>query len=152
MFITALVKIIFDTHSLYTASPCINRVELLEELLITSGLDRHINATSFIPPHSPSEARTSGIGWCSDNLACNNGERQFIEVDFGAEVVIEAVGILRAGGSYVTHYSIEYAGLDRDYRCIDERMSNDTVRKYDHIAIYIYIYILHAYAIIIIFF
>jgi len=109
-------------------SICQNRVELLERLLIPSALDRYINATSFIQPHLPSEARVSGIGWCSDTLACGSAEHQFIKVDFGAEVVVEAVAVLRAGGDYVTHYSVEYAGSDERYHCISERMSNETVR------------------------
>ena len=97
--------------------------------MIPSGLDRYINATSFIPPYLPSEARTSGMGWCSDDLACNNTSSQFIEVDFGAEVIIEAVAILRAGGGFVTHYSVEYAGSDRDYHCISEQTTNESVRQ-----------------------
>ena len=108
-------------------SPCIGRIELLESLLI-QGLDRYINASSFIPLHAPSEAITSGIGWCSDDLTCDNGESQFIEVDFGAEVIVEAIAILRAGGGYVTRYSVEYAPSDGDYHCISE---DETVRKYD---------------------
>ena len=111
-------------------SPCINRIELLENLLI-QGLERYINASSFILPHAPSEVSTSGIGWCSDDLTCDNGESQFIEVDFGAEVIVEAIGILRAGGGYVTHYSVEYAPSHGDYHCINERIPNETVRKYD---------------------
>ena len=91
----------------------------------------YVNATSFISPYSPSEARTSGIGWCSDDTTCNNStERQFIEVDFHNEVIIEAVAIFRAGGSYVTHYSVEYAGSDRDYHCISNGISNKFVRHY----------------------
>ena len=104
-------------------------MELLERLLIPSGLDRYITATSFNPPYSPSEARTSGIGWCSDDLTCNSAERQFIEVDFGAEVIIEAVAILRAGGGYVTHYSVEYARSDREYHCVSNGISNEFVRE-----------------------
>ena len=104
-------------------------MELLEGLLIPSGLDRYINATSFVPPYLPSEARISGIGWCSDDLTCDSAERQFIEVDFGAEVIIEAVAILRAGGGFVTHYSVEYAGSDRDYHCISDKVSNASVRQ-----------------------
>ena len=103
-------------------------------------MGRNINATSFIPPYSPSEVRTSGIGWCSDDLACNNGESDFIEIDFGAEVIIEAVAVLRAGGSYVTHYNIKYAGSDRDYHCIGKGMSNESVRKYDQLHVH-YIYL-----------
>ena len=110
----------------FVVSPCINRIELLEQLRPSM----YLNATSFIPPYSPSEARTSGIGWCSDYLTCNNAERQFIEVDFGAEVIIEAVAVLRAGGGYITHFSVEYAGSDKEYQCIRERISNESVRQY----------------------
>ena len=116
----------FPSH---TVSSCINRVELLESLLIP-GLDRYINATSFIPPHAPSEARMSGIGWCSDDPACDrSGENQFIEVDFGAEVVVEAIAILRAGGGYVTHYSVEYTRSYGDYHCISEEIPNNIVSQ-----------------------
>ena len=111
-------------------SSCINRVELLERLVIPSGLDEYINASSFIHPHVPSEVSTSGIGWCSDNPACDrNGGSQFIEVDFGAEVIVEAIGILRAGGGYVTHYSVEYASSDGDYHCISEGIPSNNVRR-----------------------
>ena len=118
--------------SLYIAivSPCINRKELLERLVIPSGLDEYINASSFIPPHEPDEVSTSRIGWCSDDPACDNGESQFIEVDFGAEVLIEAIAILRAGGGYVTHYSVEYAGSDEEYHCISERIPSNIVRRF----------------------
>ena len=114
---------------MYIVTPCINRLELLERLLLPSE-NRYITATSFIPPYSPSEARTSGIGWCSNDLICNsnNTERQFIEVDFGAEVIIEAVAILTVGGSYVTHYSVEYAGSDRVYHCVSEQITDQSVR------------------------
>ena len=118
-------------------SPCINRIELLERL-ISLEFDRHINATSYIPSYLPSEARTSGIGWCSDDFTCDNTERQFIEVDFGAEVILEAVAILRAGGRFVTHYNVEYAGSDRDYHCIGEGILNESVRKCD-VSIYVWL-------------
>ena len=102
-------------------------MELLEELLPSeSGM--YITSSSYIPPYLPNETRISGIGWCSADLTCNNAKRQFIEVDFGAEVIVEAVAILRVGGSYITHYSVEYAGSDRIYHCIRERISNESVR------------------------
>ena len=99
-------------------------------MLISSELESYITATSYISPYLPSQARTSGFGWCA---ACSSTESQSqaIEVDFGAEVIIDGIAILRAGGGYVTHYNVEYAGLeDRDYHCI--RISNEIVRHYDH--------------------
>ena len=122
--------IFYIYFSLYIVSPCINRIGLLERLVIPTGLDEYINASSFIPPHVPHEVSTSGIGWCSDDPACDNGESQFIEVDFGAEVIIEAIAILRAGGGYVTHYSVEYAGSDEEYHCISERIPSNIVRRF----------------------
>lgn len=114
-----------------TVSQCVHRVGLLERLLISSALDRYINATSFISPYLPSEARVSGIGWCSDDVTCNiNEERQFIEIDFGAEVMIEGVTILKAGGGYVTHYHVEYARSDKTYHCISDRSSSETVSQH----------------------
>ena len=107
-------------------------------MLISSRLGNYINATSFIPPHLPSEATTSGIGWCSDDLACSSEERQVIEIDFGAEVTLEAVAILRAGGSYVTHYSVEYAKSNRDFQCISGQFTNESVRQYPFIIIVYY--------------
>ena len=113
----------------YIALPCISREGLLKKLLLPSELNRYLNSTSFIPPYSPSEARTSGIGWCTADLTCNNAERQFIEVDFGDEVIVEAVAILRAGGSYVTEFSVEYAGSDGDYHCISGLTTDESVSK-----------------------
>ena len=102
----------------------INRLLLRTEL--ESG--KHINATSFAEPYFPFEARVPRIGWCSDDFTvCNNTERQFIEVDFGAEVIVEAVSILRVGGSCVKQYSVQYARSDREFHCVSEKSSNNTV-------------------------
>ena len=61
---------------------------------------------------------------------CNSEETQFIEVDFGAEVIVEAIAILRVGGSCVKKYYIQYAGSDGEFYCATERSSNGTVRTY----------------------
>ena len=64
---------------------------MINRLLLHTELHRHINATSHTPPYYPHEARISRIGWCSDDIAKgNSNESQFIEVDFGAEVIVEA--------------------------------------------------------------
>ena len=92
-------------------------------------LPNHIIATSHTPPYYPHEARISRIGWCSDDIAKgNSNESQFIEVDFGAEVIVEAIAVLRVGGSCVKKYYVQYAGSDREFYCATERSSNSTVR------------------------
>ena len=56
-----------------------------------------------------------------------NAESQFIEVDFGAEVIVEAIAIIRVGGSCVMQYYVQYAGSDREFHCATEKSSNNTV-------------------------
>jgi len=105
-----------------------NRVGLINRLLRTGlELNKHINASSFVQPYFPFEARIPRIGWCSRDVACNNTESHFIEVDFGAEVIVEAVAVLRVGGSCVKQYYVQYAGSDRVYYCASEKPSNSTV-------------------------
>ena len=67
-------------------------------------------------------------GWCSDDIAKgNSAESQFIKVDFGDEVIIEAIAILRVGGSCVKKYYVQYAGTDEEFHCATEKLSNSTV-------------------------
>ena len=97
--------------------------------------NKHITATSFTPPYYPNKAIISEIGWCSDDT-----ESQYIEVDFGAEVIVEAIAILRVGGSCVQKYYVQYARSDEEFHCATEKSSNNTVIIYK-LATYIYIYI-----------
>ena len=70
----------------------------------------------------------SRIGWCPDDMAMRNSAgSQFIEVDFGAEVIVEAIAIPMAGGSCVKQYHVQYAGSDREFHCATEKSSNSTV-------------------------
>ena len=102
---------------------------MIDRLLFRTEIHRHFNATSFVSPYYPYEGRIPRIGWCSNDLeACNNIEGQYIEVDFGDEVIVEAVAVLRAGGSCVKQYYVQYAGSDGEFHCASERTSNSTVR------------------------
>ena len=101
---------------------------MINRLLLHTELQRHITATSHTPPYYPHEARISRIGWCSDDIAKgNSNESQFIEVDFGAEVIVEAVAILRVGGSCVKKYYVQYAGSDGAFYCATENSSKSIV-------------------------
>ena len=88
---------------------------------------RVATATSSSSPHVPTEAYPSGLGWCSDFTTCTLTENAFIEVDFAAEVVVEAISMFGAAGSYVTQYSVEYARSNREFNCVSEQESNQTV-------------------------
>ena len=64
----------------------------------------------------------TGSGWCSVSLASmceasiSTAMEQYLLVDFGAEVVVEAIGTAAAdNGNYLTSYMIEYARSDSQY-------------------------------------
>ena len=118
----------------FTVSSCANRIELLEKLLVPSAynkLDQYISSTAspISTTYSPTQVVISGNGWCSDGMTCNSTKDhdQYIEVDFNSEVVVEAILVLGTEKSLATHYSVKYAGSDREYHRIRERTSNDTV-------------------------
>ena len=113
-----------------TVTPCGNRIGLLDEALLTSSvLGTRTSATSYNSPHEPMEARKSRFGWCSNYLTCNSttDEYEYIEIDFGVEVVVEAISTVSAGGGYVTQYYVQYARSNGEYNCIREQISNQTV-------------------------
>ena len=68
--------------------------------------DGRISATSHLPPHPPNEARIRGKGWCAVESANHD---QYLQVDFGAELIVEAISMGIVNGSfYVTRYLVEY--------------------------------------------
>ena len=97
----------------------------------TNELDQYIysTASSTSSTYSPTQVVISGYGWCSDEMTCNiaKDHNQYIEVNFNSEVVVEAILVLGTEKSLVTHYSVEYAGSDREYHHVRERTSNETV-------------------------
>ena len=69
--------------------------------------DERISATSHLPHHPPSEARMSGDGWCANRTCTVGSQGQYLQVDFGAEVVVEAISIHSVDeGFYVTEYYV----------------------------------------------
>ena len=74
--------------------------------------DASINATSSKHVyHLPSDARMSGNGWCADSTCPVGSESHYLQVDFGTEVVVEAIAIgsdHTVYQNYVTRYYVEY--------------------------------------------
>ena len=72
----------------------------------------------------------SGDGWCAQSMCTVGSERQYLQIDFGAEVVVEAIAIENVYNSsyHVTkHYVVEYGSdLNELYFVISEE-SNGTV-------------------------
>ena len=77
----------------------------------------------------------SGDGWCADsNSICTVGsQRQYLQVDFGVEVVVEAVSIEHASAvsryyqyveaHYVKEYYVEYGSNESQ---VHRAISNDS--------------------------
>ena len=78
-----------------------------------------------MPLHLPSEVRMSTDGWCAQSMCTTGSEGQYLQVDFGAEVVVEAIAIASVYESfYVTKYYVEY-GSDVDHLyCMISEESN----------------------------
>ena len=97
--------------------------------------DAKISATSFMEHDdhnfTPSQARMSGDGWCADgNSTCIvESERQYLQVDFGAEVVVEAISIRHAKYcyNYVREYYVEYGSNESQLHCVISKDSNTSV-------------------------
>ena len=88
---------------------------------------------------TPSEARMSGYGWCADsNSTCTVvSERQYLQVDFGAEVVVEAISIRHASfyHHYVTEYYVEYGSNKSQFHHVISKDSNTHVSLCSYLAI-----------------
>ena len=103
---------------LYVATPCNLRIPLLN--------DANISATSFLQPYNaPPQATMSGNGWCAQNMCTVGSERQYLQVDFDAEVVVEAISMERGYyySNYVTEYYVEYGSNDSQ---VDRAISKDS--------------------------
>ena len=93
--------------------------------------DNRITSSSYMEHHTPSDARMSGNGWCAESICeveHSDYHDHYIQVDFGAEVIVEAIAIDGVEGNYnVTEYYVEY-GLDVDeLYCIISQESNEAV-------------------------
>ena len=92
--------------------------------------DNRITSSSFNPSHAPSEVWMSRDGWCADHESiCEvESDDHYIQVDVGAEVVVEAIAIDGVeDNGYVTEYYVEY-GLDvEELYCVFSEESNEAV-------------------------
>ena len=124
--------VIYITISYAVATPCHSQIPLLElPLLDGSGddtyydlvTDARISASSYLPPHRPHEARMSGNGWCANtvDMCAAESENQYLQVDFGAEVIVGAISIgsVSAGTLYVTRYFVEYGSNMNEFHHAD---------------------------------
>lgn len=117
---------------LYTATPCINRQPSLDNEMFVFVPDNQITSSSYMEDHTPSDARMPRDGWCANHESIceveSDDHDHYIQIDFGAEVVVEAIAINGVeGNGYVTEYYVEY-GLDVDeLYCIISQESNETV-------------------------
>jgi len=90
--------------------------------------DERITATSYDPLYPPYEARLSGYGWCAESVCTAGTSRQYLQIDYGSEVVLQAIAIdTNDYGLYVKEYMIEYAGSDGVMDCVVDPISNSTV-------------------------
>ena len=108
--------------SLYVATPCNLRIPLLNY----NSTNANITATSSMDDYTPSKARITDNGWCAQSMCTVGSERQHLQVNFGAEVVVEAIAIKRAIDNlkhhhYVREYYVEYGSNEsQSYHAISE--------------------------------
>ena len=104
---------------------------LLDGELFDSGLqlvnDGQITSSSFIENHTPSDARMSGDGWCAESICRIGSDNHYLQIDFGAEVVVEAIAVDSVENVHVTEYYVQY-GLDvNELYCVISEDSNGSV-------------------------
>lgn len=101
---------------------CINRVQLLTGFNNLVRNDNRINASTSVQGYPPWNVRMTQNGWCSVSLTSmcerniSRAMEQYLLVDFGAEVFVEAIGTAAANnGNYLVKYQIEYATSNGQY-------------------------------------
>ena len=103
--------------------------------------DERVFATSYDPSYPPQEARLSGAGWCADSVCNTEPTRQYLTIDYGIEVVLQAIVInATSQGFYVTLCMIEYTGSDQVFACVIDLVSNSTVSATVCILMWVCIY------------
>ena len=108
---------------LHVATPCTLQIPLLKYIT-----DANISATSFMHDYTPSQARMSGDGWCAQSTCTVGSQRQYLQIDFDAEVVVEAISIERARYfHYVTEYYVEYGSNESQVHRAISKDSNTHV-------------------------
>ena len=116
-------------QTVHTATPCNDRHPLLNGEIVDLKVPFHLRdnrITSSPSIYSGSE----GDGWCAQSMCTVESENYYLQVDFGAEVVVEAISITRSISNnhyQVTEYQVEY-GSDLNYLyCVTSEESNDNV-------------------------
>jgi len=97
---------------------CINRIPLLTGLYNLVQNNNRINASTSVQNYPPWNVRMTSNGWCSAStcVAATAAMEQYLLINFGAEVVVEAIGTAAASnGNYVENYMVEYARSDGQY-------------------------------------
>ena len=119
-----------------TATPCSHRQPLLDNDIIDLEVpfylhDNQITSSSSAPSHSPSEVTMSGNGWCAQpQSTCTvESESHYLQVDFGAEIVVEAISIgsVNNDSLHVTEYYVEYGSDVNQLHCVTSEDSNGIV-------------------------
>ena len=92
----------------------------------------NINATSFTGDYTPSKARMPDDGWCAESMCTVGSERQYLQVNFGTEVVVEAIVIKTPTDypiryHYVREYHVEYGSNESQSYLVISEDSNTTV-------------------------
>ena len=102
--------------------------DMFHDTLVT---DEQITASSFDQLHPPPQARLSGTGWCSANTCNTQQIDEYLQINFGAELVVEAIAVTsNSEGFYVTQYMLEYAGSDGIYEYVIAEASSNVVSYY----------------------
>ena len=127
---------------LHVVTPCESRIPLLN---YDYG-NPHLNSVSYgqisatSDNYSPSHATMSGDGWCGDNQdVCTvmDSPSQYLQVNFGAEMVVEAVAIAKRYYHYVTKYYVKYgSNTSHFYYAISDDSSKNVSYKLVILATY----------------
>ena len=122
--------------------PCQSQIQLLDydgdEPYSDLVSDDRITGTSSILSHPPIEARMSGDGWCASSMCGMQSPNHYLQIDFGAEVVVEAIaidGIDYYGNSfYITEYYVEYGSDGNQFYCAvsEESIGNVSFNKINY--------------------
>jgi len=111
------------------ATPCRTPINLLDNEIFDYQLviDERITASSFDPLHPPSQARLSGSGWCFANACNTQPGNEYLQIDFGAELVVEAITVANISGGHVKQYKLEYAEANSIYEYVNSEATNSIV-------------------------
>jgi len=120
------------------ATPCNDRRPLLDGEVVDLEVPFHllfgndrITSSSHTQGHSPSEARMSRNGWCAEMVCPMETQDHYLQVDFGAEVVVGAIAIGSVDNNlYVTRFYVEYGLDENQLYCVTSEAFNETVSVY----------------------